>query len=806
MDEGSTVGARVTATGGHGERNYALSGVGVDNAKFKINQETGQITTGVKLDYEAAAQNAAANCEVQNGCVVTVVATDAAGVTATATVTINIVDVDEAPMFEVVSDGPPPVNVMTVTVAEDATETDLNLAMYSVDDPEDGNITWSLGGADAGLFKLSNTQVLSFKTLPDYENPTDANRDKEYEVTVQASDGTSSVTRMVTVSVMNANEAPVIAELASSINYPEDRTDAVATLTATDPDVGDTVTWSKSGTDDEAFELGGNDGVLKFADQPDFEIEADNDRDNTYEFTVTATDGGGLLDTFDVVVKVTNVDEEGMVAWTVDPDGTGGVDVDAVNGGKPIVQFQVDAILTATVMDGDSDVSGKVPSGVTWLWYSSSRKTSPGTPIAGEVTRSYTVKESDVGNYIRVVARYNEGIDERTPREVSDYRVLRKALDGDDAPVFNPASATREVDENMDEGSTVGARVTATGGHGERNYALSGVGVDNAKFKINQETGQITTGVKLDYEAAAQNAAANCEVQNGCVVTVVATDAAGVTATATVTINIVDVDEAPMFEVVSDGPPPVNVMTVTVAEDATETDLNLAMYSVDDPEGDNINWSMGGADASLFKLSGTQVLSFKTLPDYENPTDANGDKEYEVTVQASDGTSSVTRMVTVSVMNANEAPVISAGPSIRGESRISYDENSLDDVATYQIVGLETGATVEWSLSGADAGDLTISSGGVLTFDSPPDFEDPADANTDNVYEITVEAGDGTQSAMLDVRVTVTAMDQEVPVDYDRDNDGTVDALELSVAISDYLSGELDPVELSEVIAAYING
>ena len=39
-----------------------------------------------------------------------------------------------------------------------------------------------------------------------------------------------------------------------------------------------------------------------------------------------------------------------------------------------------------------------------------------------------------------------------------------------------------------------------------------------------------------------------------------------------------------------------------------------------------------------------------------------------------------------------------------------------------------------------DAEDLSISSGGVLTFDSPPDYEDPADANTDNVYEVTVEA------------------------------------------------------------------
>ena len=60
-----------------------------------------------------------------------------------------------------------------------------------------------------------------------------------------------------------------------------------------------------------------------------------------------------------------------------------------------------------------------------------------------------------------------------------------------------------------------------------------------------------------------------------------------------------------------------------------------------------------------------------------------------------------------------------------------------------------------WSLSGADSGDFKISSSGVLTFESDPNFEAPADANRDNVYEVTAQASDGVNTGTLDITVTV---------------------------------------------------
>ena len=66
------------------------------------------------------------------------------------------------------------------------------------------------------------------------------------------------------------------------------------------------------------------------------------------------------------------------------------------------------------------------------------------------------------------------------------------------------------------------------------------------------------------------------------------------------------------------------------------------------------------------------------------------------------------------------------------------------------------GLTVTWSVSGPDSGKFTIPAG-QLTFSASPDFEARADADGDNVYEVTVVASDPARNSdELDVRVTVT--------------------------------------------------
>ncbi|MCV2886374.1 FG-GAP-like repeat-containing protein [Aestuariibacter sp. AA17] len=76
----------------------------------------------------------------------------------------------------------------------------------------------------------------------------------------------------------------------------------------------------------------------------------------------------------------------------------------------------------------------------------------------------------------------------------------------------------------------------------------------------------------------------------------------------------------------------------------------------------------------------------------------------------------------------------------------TFAANDLDsDTLTYSITG------------GADAARFTIASGtGLLSFVSAPDFENPNDANTDNIYHVVVSVADGTHTVPLSINVSVT--------------------------------------------------
>lgn len=128
---------------------------------------------------------------------------------------------------------------------------------------------------------------------------------------------------------------------------------------------------------------------------------------------------------------------------------------------------------------------------------------------------------------------------------------------------------------------------------------------------------------------------------------------------------------------------------------------------------------VGTDDDALFTISTGGVLTFISAPDFEARNDADLNGIYVVTVEASDGTTQVTQEISVTVTSE---------PTVTGSATPSVAEN-VTTVETYTA-----SASVTWTLSGTDAADFAISSGGVLTFAAAPDYEAPADANTDNSY------------------------------------------------------------------------
>ena len=93
---------------------------------------------------------------------------------------------------------------------------------------------------------------------------------------------------------------------------------------------------------------------------------------------------------------------------------------------------------------------------------------------------------------------------------------------------------------------------------------------------------------------------------------------------------------------------------------------------------------------------------------------------------------------------------------------IMYAENDTGAVATFTAVDPE-GESIVWSLaSGNDMEDFSIENG-VLRFNSAPDFEAPADADTNNTYVVTVEASDGGDDTTASEAVTIEVTNVEEP-------------------------------------------
>ncbi|MEO1549997.1 MAG: Ig-like domain-containing protein [Pseudomonadota bacterium] len=138
---------------------------------------------------------------------------DGFGGTATATVTVTITGTDDAPVLNVPS---------AVTVDENTPFVTTALAS----DVDSAQLSFSItGGEDAGLFDLSATGELNFRAAPDFETPLDADLNNIYLVEIGVSDGTTTTTQSIEITVADVLEVPVITARINEIHYDNAGTD-----------------------------------------------------------------------------------------------------------------------------------------------------------------------------------------------------------------------------------------------------------------------------------------------------------------------------------------------------------------------------------------------------------------------------------------------------------------------------------------------------------------------------------------------------------------------------------------------------
>ncbi len=302
-----------------------------------------------------------------------------------------------------------------------------------------------------------------------------------------------------------------------------------------------------------------------------------------------------------------------------------------------------------------------------------------------------------------------------------------------------PAAETgaRSVAENMAPSENIGSPVAASDTDSdELSYSLGGP--DARFFDTVSRTGQLKTRAVFDRETKAsysltvsvldgQDAFGNADAE--------------IDDTIAVTVTVSDVDEPPMIA----GPLWVNYPAGGSGE--------AAVYSADDPEGISVTWSLVGTDSDDFAIDARGALRFREPPVLRLPSDADSDNVYYVTVRASDGTHTATRDVAVAVYEVDE-PLTIAGPT-----SINYPEHSTRTVSPFTAIGPE-GETVSWGRRGIDSFDFLLDDDGAISFDTPPDYEHPADSNGDNIYHFMILAHAGDARAALDVTVTVINIDE----------------------------------------------
>ena len=749
-------------------------------------------------------------------------------------------DVNQPPVFSSSSSFSVSENGVGVgTVVADDSDVDDGVTGYRVS-----------GGVDASLFDLTSAGVLSFVSAPNYESPRDNGTDNVYALEVEVTSGTGSrvktAVQTITVTVVDVDEAPsapgspVLSSPSSTsllvswsapsntgpsiidydvgyglnsggpfTDWPHSDASRSATLTglnastlyyvrvlarnaegnsswsetssfttgsavtnsdpvfsssssfsvnenvrnvgtvvASDSDSPDSVTgYSISGGDDRArFSITGG-GVLSFVSVPDFEVPVDVGGNNVYDLVVTVTSGtGSRVRTATQSISVTVVD--------VVEGGSNSDPVFSSSSSFSVNEnIRVVGVVVASDPDSQDGVSGySVSGGVDRARFSI---------MSGGVLSFVSVPDFEVpvdvgGNNVYdlvVTVTSGTGSRVRTATQTIIVTVVDVVEGGSNSdPVFS-SSSSFSVNENVRNVGTVVAS-DSDSQDGVSGYSVSG-GVDRARFSITN-AGVLTFVSAPDFESPADSGGNNVY---DLVVTVTSGTGGRVrTATQTIIVTVVDVDEGgsnsdPVFSSSSSFSVNENVRNVgTVVASDSDSQDGVSGYSVS-----------GGVDRARFSITTGGVLTFRSAPDYEAPADSGGNNVYNIVVTATSGTSgrvrTATQSISVTVVDvveggSNSPPVFSSGSSfsvnenVRGVGVVvASDSDTQDSVTGYRVSG------------GADRARFSITTGGVLTFVSAPDYESPADSGGNNVYNLVVTATSGTggrvRTATQSISVTV---------------------------------------------------
>ena len=678
------------------ELTYSITDGNTDGA-FAIS-DAGAITVNGdnKIDFETTAVYTLTVQVADGGSSDEVTDGGTSALTDTATITVNVTDVNEAPTLEdetlqVSENSVNETVVGTITGEDQDTTAPNNVLTYSI---TDGNINEAFAiSSSTGEITVNGEDKIDFETI------------SSYELIVTVADGGSSVligTATITVNVNDVNEAPIITSL-NTFTVAENQP-AVATLTVTDVDTGDTPTFSETitGTDAAAFTLTTG-GVLTFNDNPNFETKS------SYSITITVADGGNpsLTDTQDITVNVNDVNEAPTLENTtlqVSENSVNGANVGDIMGQDPDTEAPNNE-LTYSIIDGDTDGAFAISD-------------------AGEITVNGEDKiDFETTPFYTLTVQVDDG---GTPALIGTATIMVNVTDVNEAPIITSLN-TFTVAENQPAVATLTVTDVDTGD--TPTFSETITGTDAAAFTL-------TTAGVLTF-----NDNPNFETKSSYSITVTVTDGGtpSLTDTQDITVNVTDVNEAPTLEdvtlqIAENSVDEMAVETITGEDQDTTAPNNVLTYSIID--GDTDGAFAISSSTGAITVNGEDKIDFETTA------------VYTLTVQVADGGTSAltdTATITVNVNDVNEAPTLE-------NVTLQIAENSANEMAVETITGEDQDATapnneLTYSITGGNINEAFAisSSTGEITVNG----EDKIDFETTAVYTLTVQVTDGGTPALI---------------------------------------------------------
>ena len=661
-------------------------------------------------------------------------------------------------------------------------------------DSDDTTFTYSIfGGADSAKFSInSSSGALTFKTAPDFENPTDTTTNNEYIITLRVTSGSNArvmtTEQTLTVTVADTDEAPAAPAAPTFTSL----TSTTLTLnwiapTNTGPPITDY---------DYRYSTDGNSWTT-IANTP---IDAIS----------TPIVGLSASTLYYVAVRATNA--EGTGSWSTSTTfTTPAASVSTVPSAPQSLMAQVGN--QQITLAWTAPATGATPTGYEYRQKSSGAYGNWTTATSPKIIASLT---NDTAYTFEVRAKSNSGSGAKAT-------VSATPTAPNDPPTFSSLTTA-----SVNEGTTAVTTLTATDPDSDDTtftYSIFG-GADSAKFSINSSSGALTFKTAPDFENPTDTT-----TNNEYIITLRVTsgsNAREMTTEQTLTVTVADTDEAPEAPAVptlasrtsttltlnwtapTNAGPPItdydyryragNAGAWNIIDDATSTTLTSTIttltastsYQVGiratNDEGDS-DWSTSTSFTTLAAppsapqsltaapastqvtlawtapASGTPTgyqYRYKSSGAYGNWTDTTSPKiiasltnntpyTFEVRAKSNSGPGAKAT-VSATPTAPNDPPTFSSLTTAsvnEGTTAVTTltatDPDSDDTTFTYSIFG------------GADSAKFSInSSSGALTFKTAPDFETPTDTTTNNEYIITLRVTSGSNPREMTTEQTLT--------------------------------------------------